>query len=90
VVMIQARPLSVLDKLLEPVSECLTRDVAERLVNARLDANMQTRLDELAAKANEGLLAPEERVEYEEYVEGLDLLAIFKAQARLALDRFAD
>lgn len=87
--MIQSSPPSVLDRVLEPVVECLTREVAERLVNARLDAGLQARLDDLAAKANEGQLVPEERVEYEEYVEGLDLLAIFKAQARLALDRFA-
>lgn len=38
-------------------------------------------------KANEGELTAEEQIEYEQYVEGIDLLGIFKAQARLALLR---
>ena len=85
--MIQAAPPSPMDRILQPVTECLTRDVAERLVNSRIDNGLQLRLDELAAKANEGRLSADERAEYEDYVEGIDLLAIFKAQARLALSR---
>ena len=85
--MIQAAPPSPMDRILQPVTECLTRDVAERLVNSCIDNGLQLRLDELAAKANEGRLSADERAEYEDYVEGIDLLAIFKAQARLALSR---
>ncbi|MBL8812852.1 MAG: hypothetical protein JNM43_21985 [Planctomycetaceae bacterium] len=80
-------PTTPLNRILQPLSDCLTRDVAERVVNLRLHEDLQQRLSVLAEKANEGELTAEERVEYEQYVEGIDLLGIFKAQARLALMR---
>ena len=39
------------------------------------------RITQLAAKANEGELSPEERAEYEDYVEAVDLIGILKAKA---------
>jgi hypothetical protein len=78
---------SVLDRLLDPVTECLTPDVAERIAALGLDTQTQIRLDELAEKANRGHLTEDERVEYEEYIEGLDLVGILKAKARKALQR---
>ena len=47
------------------------------------------RIDELAAKANEGVMTEAEREEYAAYVEALDLVEILKAIARLALARQA-
>lgn len=78
---------TVLDRFLDPVTECLTPAVAERIVGVRVDAETQRRLDELADKANRGGLSPREREEYEEYVEGLDLVGILKAKARQVLER---
>lgn len=80
-------PSSPLNRVLQPISECLTRDVAERVINAPLNGDLQDRLNFLAEKANDGVLTVEEQYEYEQYVEGIDLLGIFKAQARLALLR---
>ena len=80
-------PSTPLNRVLQPISECLTRDVAERVINAPLNEDLQERLNVLAEKANDGLLTVEEQYEYEQYIEGIDLLGIFKAQARLALLR---
>ncbi|MBI3796224.1 MAG: hypothetical protein HY268_04540 [Deltaproteobacteria bacterium] len=76
---------TVLDRFLRPLTECLTPEVAQRIVNLQLDAQSQARLDELAAKANEGQLTDNERQEYEEFVEGIDLIGILKARARTIL-----
>jgi hypothetical protein len=73
---------TVLDRLLRPFTECLTPEVAQRIVNLQLDSHSQARLDELAAKANEGQLIDDERQEYEEFVEGIDLMGILKARAQ--------
>ena len=51
----------------------------------QLKQSAQARIDELAAKANDGLLSEAERLDYEAYIEALDLLGIVKAKARLAL-----
>lgn len=64
---------AVLDRFLRPFAECLTPEVAQRLVDLELDPHSQLRLNELAAKANEGHLTGDERREYEEFVEGIDL-----------------
>jgi hypothetical protein len=77
---------TVLDRFLDPVASCLTPDVAQRIVSIGLDPQTQARLDELAERANRGELTAEERAEYEEYVEGMDLIGILKAKARKVLD----
>jgi hypothetical protein len=52
------------------------------LVDLRADAELQERLDFLADRSSEGQLTPEERSEYETYVQALHVMAIL--QARLA------
>jgi hypothetical protein len=81
--------LSVSDRMLRPVTDCFTTEVARRIVDARLDVDTQARIDELAAKANRGTLTEEERREYAEFVEYIDLVGIIKAKARLLLQRRA-
>jgi hypothetical protein len=44
-------------------------------------------MQELAAKANDGRLTPEERVEYESYVDAVDVIGVLQLQARAFLDR---
>jgi hypothetical protein len=81
---IMKRPsnITVLDNLADPVTRCLTPEVARRLVKLRIDRKTQARLDELADKCTEGLLAAEERAEYQTYVAAIDFLMILKAKAR--------
>ncbi len=73
---------NVADLMLEPLANCLTPEVARRIVNAPISPQTQARIDELAVKANRGLLTPAEHEEYSEFVEYIDLVAIFKAKAR--------
>lgn len=78
---------SIADRMLEPLTACLTPEVAERIVQTRVSPDLQARVDQLANKANEGALTDEERAEYAEFVEWADMIAIFKTQARVILKR---
>lgn len=80
---------AVLDRFLRPFAECLTPEVAQRIVDLELDPHSQARLDELAAKANEVHLTDDEQQEYEEFVESIDLMGILKARARTVLVKHA-
>jgi len=75
---------AVLDRMLEPV---MTEEFARYLVGLRADSATQARVDELADKANEGLLSRDERDEYEAYITANDIIAILQAHARRALRR---
>ncbi len=75
----------ILDQVLDPLSECLSRGVATRIGSLRADAAIQHKLDELASKNAEGTLTPREESEYEAFVEALDVIAILQAKARKAL-----
>jgi hypothetical protein len=74
-----------LDRLLEPLSACLTPAMARRLVAFRADAATQAHIDELAAKCNEGELTAKERREYESYVRAIHLVSVLQSKARMAL-----
>jgi hypothetical protein len=89
--MSQAQETMVLDRLLDPVSRCLTPEVARRLVGLRADPVIQERLDLLAEKATEDELSSDELAEYETYVRALDFIAVLQAKARtlLADERFS-
>jgi hypothetical protein len=76
----------VLDGLLEALSRCLDAESARRVAHFRLDANVQQRVDVLAERANEGLLTPDERDEYEAFVNASDLIAILQLKAMRTLD----
>ena len=73
------------DRLFDPLMDCLTPGVAQKLVNMRADPILQARLDELADKCTEDELTADERAEYEAYVRGLEVMAILQAKARKLL-----
>ena len=75
----------VLDQMLEPVSRCFNVDAARSLVALRVDEGTQERVEELAEKCDEGKLTPEERSEYEAYVQASTLIGILQAKARRVL-----
>ena len=83
----QTQESLTLDRLLEPVSRCLTPEVARQLVELRADRKLQERIDTLADKCTEGQLTPEEREEYETYVRVSRFIAILQAKARKLLAR---
>jgi len=65
----------------------MTEELARYLVGLRADAELQARVDELADKANEGLLTLEERDEYDGYISANEIIALLQAHARRALKR---
>ncbi len=73
---------SVIDRLMSPVGECLTPEVAERIASLRADAELQHRVDELADKSNEGTLTDDERSEYEQYVRFSQFVTLLQIKAR--------
>jgi hypothetical protein len=78
--------LPSIERILEPITACLTPEVARRIVDVQLDDPlMMERLEFLREKANEGTLTEQERAEYEGFVEGNDLLMLIKDQARSVL-----
>jgi hypothetical protein len=80
---------SYIDKFLEPVANSLTPEVARRILAIEFDNSTRARAEELAHKADHGTLTPDERFEYEDYVEAVDLIGILQAKARAILSRKA-
>ena len=74
-----------LDRLLEPFAVCLTPEVAAKVADMRADEAMQSRIDYLADRANEGLLSPIEADEYDGYLHAIDVIAVLQAKARSQL-----
>jgi hypothetical protein len=83
------QPSSVLDRVLDPLTQCFTPEVARRIATMQADRALQRRLDELAEKSAEGSLSPAEIEEYRAYVEALDLVGILQAKARAVLNASA-
>jgi hypothetical protein len=79
-------PVSTLDGVLDPLSECLDGESARRLIELRISPSVQARMDTLAERANEGLLTDDERDEYETLVNALDFVSIIKLKARNRLN----
>ena len=75
----------IMSKLLEPVGQMMPPEFARKLAALRATPEVQSRIDELASKSNEGELTPEERAEYLAYVDAIDLIGILQAEARNVL-----
>ncbi|HSF19319.1 MAG TPA: hypothetical protein VLK65_27585 [Vicinamibacteria bacterium] len=76
---------TALDELLEPLGDCLTVEVAERLSALRAPASVQARIEDLARKSEEGQLSDPEREEYEALVSAGNFIAILQSKARRVL-----
>ena len=78
---------SAFDRVTDPLLQFFTADQARGIVQYRGDAALQHRIEELAAKANEGELSDAERSEYEAYVRANKFVAILQAKARKRLSQ---
>lgn len=76
---------TILSRLLEPVEKMMPVSFAQELAAMRARPEEQARIDELADKANEGVLTAEERAEYAAYIEAIDIISILQAKARSVL-----
>lgn len=81
---------SMIDEMLEPFTEALSRKAAKRLASFAAKPTVQARIDELAAKCNEGDLTEAERREYETYVQIGNVFALLKAKAKRIVDETSD
>lgn len=82
---LQHPPGTILSRLLEPVGQMMPVSFAQELAAMRARPEEQARIDELADKANEGVLTAEERAEYEAYIDAIDVISILQAKARSVL-----
>jgi len=76
---------AVLDEMLEPISRCFGLETARALVKFRVHKRTQSRVEELAQKCHGGQLTPDERNEYEAYVQASTLIGILQSKARRVL-----
>lgn len=74
--------VAIIDELLEPVTQCLTPEVAQRLVGLRASAEVQHKLDEYAERSSAGTLTPAERADYETCLRALNFIGVLQAKAR--------
>jgi hypothetical protein len=82
---IASQSIKALDRLLDPVRDILTPEVAQRLADLRADAEAQARLDELAQKNASATISAEERAEYDAMVIAGNVIAVLQAKARSVL-----
>jgi hypothetical protein len=81
------KSLADLDKLLEPLSDCLTEESARRVIALKPDRRLQSVVDKLSEKSSAGTLSEEERETYRRYVSYGTFIATLKSKARLLLSR---
>jgi hypothetical protein len=74
--------VSYLDRILEPVTEAFTPELARHLLGLRADDALQSEIHSLRLKAKEGTLSPEEEAAYKDFVEAIDVLSIIQSKAR--------
>lgn len=73
---------AIIGEILEPFTDCLTPESARQFANLKVKPSVQARIDELAAKANEGELSDAEQQEYETFVQVGNIFALLKARAK--------
>ena len=78
---------SYLDRLLEPLTNAFTPEVASAVLEIHVDSELEDHINELRRKANEGTLTAAEDAEYKDFVEAVDLISIMQAKARRSLTR---
>jgi hypothetical protein len=73
---------SFLDRLLDPLAQAFTPQMASALLQLRADSALEAHINELRQKAGEGTLTPAEDAEYKDFVEAVDLISIMQSKAR--------
>ena len=78
-----------LDKYLDPVSDALSRQAAQRILDLEPEPDVVRHVEELADKSDAGTITEEERDEYRALADAGTLVALLKAKARRVLKRDA-
>ena len=75
---------TTLGKFVDHLTRGFTPELARHFAEIpEPNPEFQARLDELAEKANEGMLSPEEAREYDKYIECMDFVALMRLKARV-------
>ena len=77
----------LLQRVLDPITECLTPDAAQKIVDLQADSETQARIDQLADKVNEGTLTDNERADYEKIRATFHVITILQSRARRFLNQ---
>ena len=77
--------INYLDRMLQPVTEAMSAEFANKLVGLRADDELLSHIEILREKANHGTMTAEEEAEYREFVEANDVISILQSKARLVL-----
>lgn len=72
---------SVFAESLAPVEACLNQESASALMNLPPNSRLQSRVDLLAEKCNQGMITPDEQAEYEALIWADQFLGILQAKA---------
>ena len=73
--------IDIFAESLAPVESCLNRDSAIALLNLLPNPRVQSRVDELAEKCNEGTITPPERAEYDALIWADHFLGVLQTKA---------
>jgi biopolymer transport protein ExbD len=76
---------TILDKMLQPATDEMPPEFARKLLNLRADNELQARIEELRTKANSGNISSDETLEYQEFVEAVDIISLLQLKARKIL-----
>ncbi len=71
-----------LDRFLAPVADAFTPEFARVVVNIKADPELQSYVDLLAARANDGCITAAENAEYKALIDAADLIAVLQLKAR--------
>ena len=72
----------MLGQVIAPIGRSLSPATARAILSMRADKSTKRRVEQLARKCNHGTLSPEERAEYQLFVEVGDLVGLLQAKAR--------
>lgn len=76
---------TLLNELLDPLTNCLDSESAQRVIEFGIAPSVQQRMDLFAERANEGSLTNDERTDYEALINATDFIAILKLKAERRL-----
>ncbi len=79
--------MTAFERLIRPLSQSLTMELAHGLIGMQADAETQARYEELAEKRTEGQLSPGELAELEGMVRANTLLGLLKIEAHALIAR---
>jgi hypothetical protein len=79
------RGAAILARTIKPEEGAMSPDAARAILDFKLSAQDAARVNELAEKARDGTLTPDERLELDDYEHVTALLELMQSKARLSL-----